>query len=94
MLKNRSTVLKFDGYTSDAIVLNNGIGQGDPLSMALYQFYNADILDIPAGREETAIAYVDDAILIASGATFQDTHDVLEKMMTRAGGAIERAEKH
>ena len=94
MLKDRSTVLKFDGFTSDTITLNNGIGQGDPLSMALYQFYNADILDIPEGKHEEAMAYVDDTILITSGPNFQDTHDKLHAMMTRNGGAINWAEKH
>jgi ribonuclease HI len=94
MLKDRSTVLRFDGYTSDAITLNNGIGQGDPLSMALYQFYNADLLDIPEGKEEAAIAYVDDAILIVSSPSFHGAHDKLAAMMTRKGGAIDWAEKH
>ena len=94
MLKDRTTVLKFDGYTSEAIILNNGIGQGDPLSMALYQFYNADLLDIPEGPDEGAIAYVDDAILLASGTNFHSTHEKLSKMMTRENGAIKWAEKH
>jgi len=47
MLQERITALKFDGYTSEPIKIDNGIGQGDPLSMVLYQFYNADLLDIP-----------------------------------------------
>lgn len=33
----------------------------------IYQFYNADLLDIPANPDEAAMAYVDDAILIATG---------------------------
>ena len=94
MLKDRSTVLKFDGYISDTITLNNGIGQGDPLSMALYQFYNADLIEIPKNVDEEAIAYVDDAILIATGSDFVETHETLAEMMTRANGAIEWAEKH
>ena len=94
MLKDRTTVLRFDGYTSGAITLNNGIGQGDPLSMALYQFYNADLLDIPEGPDEGAIAYVDDAILMATGTNFHLTHEKLARMMTRKGGALEWAEKH
>ena len=60
MLEERITVLKFDDHISDSIN-NNGIGQGDPLSMVLYQFYNADILDVPNQANEAAIAYVDDA---------------------------------
>jgi hypothetical protein len=94
MLKDRSTVLRFDGYKSERITLNNGIGQGNPLSMALYQFYNADILNIPKGKDEEAITYVDDVILLSSGTNFHDMHEKLADMMTRKGGAIEWAEKH
>ena len=94
MLKDRSTVLRFDGYTSTEIILNNGIGQGDPLSMALYQFYNADLLDIPQGKWESAIAYVDDAILVAEGTDFHQAHDRLSNMMLREDGALKWAEKH
>ena len=61
MLKDRSTVLKFNGYISGNIAIDNGIGQGDPLLMSLYQYYNADLLDIPSNNNEDAIAYVDDA---------------------------------
>ena len=46
LLTGRRTHLKFDDYTSDWFDLDNGIGQGDPLSMLLYLFYNADLLDI------------------------------------------------
>jgi len=33
MLRERITTLRFDGYVSDCILIDNGIGQGDPLSM-------------------------------------------------------------
>jgi hypothetical protein len=36
MLSDRSTALKFNGYTLDPIKIDNGIGQGDPLSMVMY----------------------------------------------------------
>ena len=63
MLKGRSTHLKFDDHILDYIKIDNGIGQGDPLSMVLYQYYNADLLDVPTSPSEFAAAYVDDAIL-------------------------------
>ena len=94
MLKDRSTAIKFDDHVSGNFTLNNGIGQGDPLSMALYQFYNADLLDIPRDEDEAAIAYVDDAILTATASTFQQAHDKLADMMTRQGGAIEWTTTH
>ena len=33
------TALKFNNYILEQIMLGNGIGQGDPLSMILYQYY-------------------------------------------------------
>jgi hypothetical protein len=62
--------------------------------MALCQFYNADLLDIPTGPDEDAIAYVDDAILIITGANFHETHEKLKDMMSRASGAMDWTEKH
>ena len=94
MLEGRKTTLRFDDHTSEEIMLDNGIGQGDPLSMALYQYYNADILDIPSTTQESAEAYVDDAILIATAKTFEEAHSQLAEMMTRPGGMIEWSERH
>ena len=94
MLKERSTILRFDDHTSEIIPLDNGIGQGDPLSMALYQYYNADILEIPHRPQESAEAYVDDAILTATAKTFEEAHEILADMMTRSGGMIEWSRTH
>jgi hypothetical protein len=94
MLDDRSTILRFDNHTSDPLQLDNGIGQGDPLSMALHQFYNADILEIPRESYEAAEAYVDDAILIATAKTFTEAHAILDDMMTRPNGMIEWSKSH
>jgi hypothetical protein len=94
MLKGRTTWLKFDDHTSEDIIIDNSIGQGDPLSMVLYQYYNADLLDIPEAPDKFAAAYVDDAILVVTAKTFQDTHNILENMMTREGGTMEWAKDH
>jgi len=94
MLQSRVTTLKFDGYVSDPIQVNNGIGQGDPLSMILYQFYNADLLDIPKCKEESATAFVNDATMIASADTFPKAHEMLVDMMTRLGGITEWSTLH
>jgi ribonuclease HI/exonuclease III len=94
MLTNRETRLRFDDHTSDAIPINNGIGQGDPLSMGLYQYYNADLLSVPTEANQLAIAYVDDAIIFASGNTFEDTHRDLVDMMTKENGVIEWSLDH
>jgi Reverse transcriptase (RNA-dependent DNA polymerase) len=94
MLEGRITFLKFDDHTSDAIEIDNGIGQGDPLSMVLYQFYNADILDVPNYANETAIAYVDDALIMATANDFTTTHSMLTEMMTRENGIYDWSKTH
>jgi hypothetical protein len=93
-LQNRKTRLCFDDYMSEPITLTNGIGQGDPLSMLLFLYYNADILDIPKNKGEHAMAFVDDSILIASGKDFDEMHQTLRDMMTREGGAMDWAKRH
>jgi hypothetical protein len=94
MLRERKTRLRFDDYTSEPYTLTNGIGQGDPLSMLLYLFYNADLLDISRYAHEAALGYVDDTILYAEGDNFNNTNASLTDMMTREGGCIEWAQDH
>ncbi len=94
LLQDHFTTLKFNNFTSEHIPIDNGIGQGDPLSMVLYQYYNADILDIPAGSNKSAMAYVDDAILIVTRENFIETHQTLMDMMTRPNGALDWSKDH
>lgn len=56
--------------------------------MALYQYYNADILKIPNSPQEAAEVYVDDAILMATAKTFTEAYKILANMMTRTGGSV------
>ncbi|KAJ3817127.1 hypothetical protein EV361DRAFT_760878, partial [Lentinula raphanica] len=68
-LKGRTTRLKFGDYTSEPIELKNGIGQGDPLSMIAYLFYNADFFDIgfEMRRRGLAVGFVDDKNVVVEG---------------------------
>ena len=70
MLTNRCTRLHFDGFMSDWMDIDNSIVQGDPLSMLLYLFYNADLIASPK-KGEAMIAYVDDASYYAEGTNFE-----------------------
>ena len=79
----RSTKLRFDDYLSDPITLENSISQGDPMSMIVYLFYNADILDLPRNKNEFVVAYVDDAALFVEGPSFDETHVTLKRMVNR-----------
>jgi hypothetical protein len=86
--------LKFDGFTSNWISIDNGIGQGDPLSMILYLFYNADLIDIASEKGQAAVAFVDDANLFAEGDTYDEAYDSLKRMLLKPGGAKDWTEAH
>jgi len=94
MLKGQVTTLKFDGYVLERIPINNGIGQGDPLSMVLYQYYNADLLDIPKKDGEDTVAYVDDAFMMATAKDFPTAHRTLAAMMSRDKGVEDWSKTH
>jgi len=62
--------------------------------MTLYQFYNADILDISLSKNESAIMYVDDMLLLAIANTFEKAHQMLSNMMIRQGGVTDWSTSH
>ena len=95
LLANRKTRIKFDDYTSEIINIENGIGQGDPLSMILYIIYNADLLDLPDDPlNEDALGYVDDMALVAIGKDFEETTQRLKTMMTKDQGGLQWSREH
>ena len=94
MLWGRVTTLKFNGYMSEPINIDNSIGQGDPLSMVMYQYYNADLVDIPSEKGESAMAYVDNSVIIVIADSFPKVHEKLHSMMTREGGVAEWSSLH
>ena len=94
LLQGRRTRLRFDDYTSEWVPITNGIGQGDPLSMILYIIYNSDLVDVARGKDELALAFVDDTAFLAIGKTFQETHRILGDMLERAGGGYQWSADH
>jgi ribonuclease HI len=62
--------------------------------MALYQYYNTDILEIPSSLQEVAEAYVNDTILTATAKMFTEAHKILANMMTRPGGMVDWSKWH
>jgi hypothetical protein len=94
MLQGQKTKLRFDDYESDERTLTNGIGQGCPLSMILYIFYNADFLDIPQDKHEDAVGFVDNTMVMGVGRTEDDVQDVLKSMMQRQTGGLAWCQSH
>lgn len=63
--------------------------------MALYQFYNANLLDIPReSKGESMKANIGDTLLIAIARSFEDAHKKLKSMMIKEGKAIKWAKTH
>lgn len=89
MLSDRKTQLRFDDYLSDPIHITNGTTQGCPLSMLLYAFYNADLIDVAKGKDELASGFVDDCAFVTVGDTLDITHDMLKDMMERGDGGLD-----
>ena len=94
MLTGCRNWLRFDDYLSDWLDLDNGIIQGDHLSMLLYLFYNADMLDIAQGRQEVCLGCVDDMALVAAAGMFQGAHRILGKMMAKSQGSYAWSRTH
>ena len=78
---------------SDWFGVDNSIVQGDPLSMLLYLFYNADLLLAPKKGKEK-LAYIDDANFYVEGSSFEEAYKRLHNMMKRDQGSYDWSWQH
>ena len=94
MLSDRQTRLRFDDFLSDPIQILNGTTQGCPLSMLLYAFYNAELIEIACGKNELATGFVDDCAFVAVANSLEETHTILKDMMERPNGGLDWSRGH
>ena len=94
MLEGRRTKLKFDDFISETIWINNGIGQGDPLSMILYILYNADLLEIASSPEEESLGYVDDVMVMAEAENLDKMVETISDFMNHENGGFDWSDNH
>ena len=67
--------------------IRQGMDQGYPLSGVVYQFYNADLLEITNRKEaKDCIGFVNDTTIIAEGTNLQEAFKKLTTVMTRKAG--------
>ena len=92
LLKGRTTQLKFDDYTSALIPIDNGVGQGDLVSLPSFNFYNADLLELTNALQ--ALGYVDDMIVMAVGKDFEETTQAIHNHMEGENGAFKWSADH
>jgi len=92
---DRRTYITFDGHISKPRTLSRGLNQGFPLSGIAFQFYNADLIDIPDKKNgKDAVTFVDDTLLLAQGKDLETTNNKVTDMMERAGGVLAWSKTH
>ncbi|VDC03412.1 unnamed protein product [Peniophora sp. CBMAI 1063] len=95
LLQGRRTRLHFDDFESDWFDVENGIPQGDPLSLIMYLFNGGDLLEVSAKYpDEDAGGFVDDTYLLAIGDTIDETTQHLAEMYNCDGRAHDWARSH
>ena len=83
-LDERTTTIVLDGQHSDLYTIRTGIPQGSPLSPILYIFYNADLVDDLHADDTTVTGYIDDAAILATGRSTEDTCNKLAAALEKA----------
>lgn len=94
MLTNRRTHLKFNYYTSSAINIIIGTIQGCPLSMILYAFYNAPLIETAIHKHEKAMDFVDNCMDLAVADFLLEAHAMINEMRERQGGSFYWSTSH
>ncbi|KAG9221604.1 hypothetical protein CCMSSC00406_0006763 [Pleurotus cornucopiae] len=80
---------------SDPFPVENGLDQGDAMSVILYLLYNAGILaTVKGNKKELGLLFIDDAAIVVTGATFTEAHARLKEIMMGDGGIFRWARDH
>ena len=77
-LSDRTTAVVLPEFAGRAESVFTGVPQGSPLSLTLYLFYNADLLEQCANDKVNTLGYIDDVSLLAVGATPQHNTQALK----------------
>ena len=62
--------------------------------MLLYLYYNSHLLEVPKGRDELGLRYVDNMALVAIAKDLEEAHRGIRHMMNQAGGVVEWSGVH
>ena len=84
---NEKNLWDLRGYGLSGVWVKRG-------SAVLYQFYNANLLNIPKSKDKDTMAYVNNSNMIAIADNFEEAHVKLADMMGRVGGVAEWSTMH
>jgi exonuclease III/ribonuclease HI len=77
---NRRASIIVNDYCSEAMeIAHPGLPQGSSLSPILYLFFNADLVEIPIGRNRGAMAFVDDFMCWRIGQSADENTSALQE---------------
>ena len=76
----------------DPIPINNGVGQGDPVLLPSFNYYDVDLLELSTTLQ--ALGYVDDAMVMAIGEDYEETTQAICEHMERENGGFKWSADH
>ncbi|KAF3399977.1 hypothetical protein F1880_008431 [Penicillium rolfsii] len=76
--------LKLQEFTAPSVPIQTGIPQGSPISLILYLFYNADLIEACKTEETEAVGYIDDVSTLPAGPLAQRNCKTLKKIHEKA----------
>ena len=94
-MRGRSTTISYDDHVSQNYAITNRVDQGCPLSVILYLFYNADLLDIANPLNgKLAVGFMDDIIFAIRAKDFDLVVTKVQNIWTRPAGVKEWSQLH
>ena len=86
-MSGRKTIIAFDDYKSEPILVDNGLDQGCNLAMYGYCFFNAAQIEGSVGKkDELATNFADDASCATSAKTLEEAAEKMRTLFQRPGG--------
>ncbi len=80
-VRDRTTIVKTNKYSTNLVHISTGIPQGSSLSLILYLFYNKDLLEIwsSSSHQITAGDFIDDTVLLSTCPSIAENCQKLKK---------------
>jgi hypothetical protein len=92
LLTGHLTRLHFDDYILEPIEINNGVGQGDPILLISFLFYNSDFLELQ--MLIITLGFVNDMMILRIGKNFEETTNGIREVMEQESGGLQWAKEH